>query len=46
MNYFKMYLKAIESDRQKFEAFVKKHGYKENLGQNELINFNDKINEL
>jgi len=44
MDYFKMYLKTIESEKQKFEAYIKSYGYIENLGQSELITFNDKIN--
>ncbi len=45
MDYFKMYLRAIENDKQKFEAYIKKNGYKENLGQNEYSYIQNKINK-
>ena len=38
-----MYKKWIESDKQKFTAYIKKHGYIENLGQAEQREFNDKV---
>lgn len=40
-----MYIRGIESDKQKFEAYVKRYGYKENLGQIEYGWFRDKIND-
>jgi hypothetical protein len=43
MNYIEMYKKWIESDKQKFKAFIKKHGYIENLGQAEQREFSDKV---
>lgn len=44
MNKVEMYKRNIESDRQKFTAYIKKHGYIENLGQAEYRYFRDKIN--
>lgn len=32
MDYFKIFLRGIESDKQKFKAYIKKNGYIENLG--------------
>lgn len=39
-----MFLKGIESDKQKLGAYIKKCGYIENLGQIEYSEFRDKVN--
>ena len=39
-----MYQREIQSDKQKFEAFIKKNGYIENLGQIEYREFIEKVN--
>lgn len=44
MDYKNMFMKGIESDRQSLSAYIKKHGYYENMGQIEYTNFQDKIN--
>jgi hypothetical protein len=44
MDFFKMYLRTIESDKQSFNAFIKRRGFVENLGQAEHNNFKDKVN--
>ena len=43
MNKIEMYKKRIESDRQSFTAYIKKHGYVENLGHIEQREFSDKV---
>lgn len=39
-----MYLRGIEHAKQKLEAFIKKRGFVENLGQPEYRDFLDKVN--
>jgi len=39
-----MYQREIQSDKQKFEAFIKKNGFIENLGQPEYRIFLEKVN--
>lgn len=45
MDYKSMFLKGIESDRQSLSAYIKRYGYKENLGQNEYSDFRDRVNK-
>ncbi len=44
MDYFKMYVKKIEADKQKFTAFINKRGFVENLGQPEYSDFRERVN--
>jgi len=44
MNKTKMYQREIQSEKQKFEAFIKKNGFIENLGQPEYRIFLEKVN--
>jgi hypothetical protein len=39
------YKRNITSDRQSFQAYIKRNGYKENLGQIELGRFKDSVNK-
>ena len=44
MDYFKMFLRGIESDKQSLNFYIDRKGYKENLGQPELTRFNQRVN--
>jgi hypothetical protein len=44
MDKFEMFLRNIESDKQAFTAYIKKHGYVEDLSQSEYSRFRDKVN--
>jgi hypothetical protein len=43
MDKYKMYKQKIESDKQALTAFIKKHGYIENLGQPEAKEFKSRV---
>jgi hypothetical protein len=43
MDYMQMYKRGIESDRQKLQAYIKRHGFRENLGQPEQRDFNERV---